>query len=496
MNRDRHYWILTAVACLACLAWPAATVRAQGYGGPLTVQGLHQQHNPSAASRAFGGVTIGAGGDLGLMFAHPAALHGVQGLQVSVAGYHRTRDLRQEQHYAPVRYYPNLSLLLENRTDAIPDPDPELVGFTPADSVQRPYDDLSPNWSRDRTDSRPLHVLLAVPFSLGGLRLAAGLGTIQYANLDHYYQNNNVLDPAVLAQRPLPTLRPTDDNPVTVDWYQAIRSRQGTIDGYGGALAAHLPRLNLSLGAGALRLRGESDDFEQRRERGRLTFLANEFRADSSGGQVTRMGTSRFSATEWSFSAELSGRYASLGITLHPPTAFTREYTQAVEADTAGSFHTWTVDGEDRFRLPWRGTVGVSLRPREQLRVGFEYVFRPYARATYTPAAGEATTPWLSARLFRFGIAYEPADWLVFRGGMRSEADVFEPEGSALVGEPVTYRVFSVGFGLSFRGIRWDVTYEGGRMKYEDIWGSALSKNTDVRHVLATNLSFTLPVSR
>lgn len=495
MKRNRRGWTLLihAVLALPAISLLAGSALAQGYGGPLTIQGLHQHNNPSAASRAFGGVTVGTGSDIGLMFTHPASMGALSSIQVSVAASRQYQELSQVQQFAPVRYYPNLSLLLEGMTDEIPDPDPDLVGFTPADSVQRPFDDITPNWSRSSTSNRPLHALLAVPFSLGRVQFVAGAGAIQYARLDHYYQNNNVLNPAVLAQRPLPTLRPTDDAPMTVDWYQTSRSREGAIYGYGLALAGHLARYNLTLGVSGLLLRGDTDDFEQRVERGRLTFLANEFRADSSSGSVTRRGSSQFSAAAFAVSSVLSGEYVSFGFVLRPPTTFTRTYEIEIEADTAGTPRTSTVGDEDRFRLPWRGSVGLLLQPRERLRIGFEYEVRPYASATFTSAAGEETSPWHSSSLFRIGMAYEPASWLVLRGGMRGAADVFVPEGSALPEEPVTYRIFSAGLGLVFKSVRWNITYEYANMKYEDIWASALSKNADARHVIVTDISFTIP---
>jgi hypothetical protein len=104
------------------------TVSAQGYGGPLTFQGLDQSMMFSAAGRAMGGVTIGVKQDIGLMFHNPATLQSIQGIQVSLGGQTSSSDLEQEQNYAPVRYYSNLGLLLEGLTAHIPDPDTSLVG--------------------------------------------------------------------------------------------------------------------------------------------------------------------------------------------------------------------------------------------------------------------------------------------------------------------------------------------------------------------------------
>lgn len=486
----KYYLHAVLAAVLATLSGQAV---AQGTGGPLTTHGLHQHTYHSAAVRAFGGVSLGAEGNSGAMFMNPATLQALDGIQVSVGGVRQSRDLEQEQNFAPVRYYPNLSLLLEGRTEGIPDPDPDLVGFTPADTVQRPLDDIQPFWSRSLSTMAPMHAVLAAPLSLSGLTLTAGVGAVQYANLDHYYQNNNVLDPDVLSARPLPTLRPTDDNPLSVDWYQTIRSREGTMRGYGAAFAAHIQRYNLTIGLSGLLLDGDTDDLEQEVQRGRLTFLANEFRADSSFGTVTRRGTSDFSGQEFTFSSTLHGEYVSIGMVVIPPTTYTRAFNMDVTTDTAGIRTESSVSGEDELQLPWRGSLGLVLTPRDRLKMGLQYEIRPYSSATFTSADGAEAEPWRSASLLRVGVEYDLASWLIIRGGIRGEADVFIPEGSALVDEPAAYRVYSAGFGLSFAGLRWNVAYENAQMKYQDVWSSALSKNVDARHVITADISFTIP---
>ena len=483
------------VLVLAGTSCPATEIHAQRAGGPLTFQGLHQQHNPSAVSRALGSVTLGRDGDVGLMFANPSAMHGLDGIRVSVAGARQFQDLDQVQQFAPVRYYPNLSLLLEGMTDGIPDPDPDLIGFTPGDSVQRPFDDIPPNWSHSNNGSAPLHALVAAPFALGGMQLIAGAGFVRYANLDHYYQNNNVLDPDVLSQRPLPTLRPTDDNPLSVNWYQSVSSREGSMNGYGLSLAGHVERYGLTIGLSGLLLRGETDDSERLVQRGTLTFLANEFRADSTSGTITRIGTSSFSGQEFTLSSTLRGRYVSLGLVLRPPTRITRTADLSVSGDTAGTPIAVTESVEDRFQLPWRGSVGLLLTPRDDLSIGLEYEMRPYGSATFTDAAGVEHSPWESASLFRIGAEFALSEWLLLRGGIRGDAEVFIPDGSALE-EPVAYRVFSAGFGVRFSGFAWNVAYERGNVRYEDIWGSSVSRNGAQLSALVTDVSFTIPFGR
>jgi opacity protein-like surface antigen len=493
VSRSSGFWGMVKI--LSVLIIPILLVQplsAQGYGGALTFQGLDRYALHSAAGRAMGGVAIGVEQEIGLMFQNPAALQSIARVQLSLAAQQSSQDLEQEQNYAPVRYYSNLSLLLEGLTAQIPDPDTTLVGFTAQDTVQRPFDDIGPNWSRSNNHSIPLQALIAAPVSFGNFKIVAGLGAVEYADLDHYYQNNNVLSPDILSQRPLPTFRPTDDNPIDVDWSQAVRSREGSMQGYGVALAASVNR-NLAVGFSGMVLDGSTDDFEQEVARGRLKFFSNAFRADSIYSSSTKTGTSDFSGREFTFSSILTGRSVSIGFSLEPPSTITRTYTIRVETDTTGTPSLSTIQGEDELKLPWRGTAGLSLAPKENLTVVLEYEFRPYASVRYVGSEGIEASPWLSASLFRLGAELMIAPWLALRGGMRGEAEVFEPEGNHIVGEPVNYTVYSAGVGVFFSGLRFNVAYENSSVKYQDIWASAISKNSDRRHTIVGQLTYEIP---
>ncbi len=466
---------------------------AQGYGGALTFQGLDNFSLHSAGSRAMGGVTVGVKQDIGLMFQNPATLQSLQGIQISLGGQISSSDLEQEQNYAPVRYYSNLSLLLEGLTAYIPDPDTSLVGVTAQDTVQRPFDDIGPNWSQSNDNSLPLQALLAAPVSLGNVKIVAGIGAVRYADLAHYYQNNNVLSPGILSQRPLPTLRPTDDNPIEVEWLQTARSREGSINGYGFALAGAVEKYNLSLGFSGMVLDGSSDDYEQELGRGNLTFFSNAFRIDSVYSRVTKTGTSDYSGNEFTLSGLVTGRYVSIGLSVKPPLTITRTYTMQVSTDTTGTPVLSTIQGEDKLKLPWRGTIGLSLTPKENLTVGLEYDYRPYESVKYIDSEGAETSPWLAASLFRVGAEYMAAPWLALRGGIRGEAEVFEPEGNQIVGDPVTYTVYSAGIGVAFSGLFLNAAYEYSMMKYQDTWASAISKNSEQQHTIVVQLAYRLP---
>ncbi len=485
--RDSKLLVLIIVFFLA------RSLYAQGYGGPLTFQGLDRVVLHSAAARAMAGISFGAKSDIGVMFQHPASLYSLQKMQLSVAGARQSQRLQQEQQYAPVRYYPNLSLLLEGLTAQIPDPDTSLFGFSAKDTVQRPFDDIGPNWSRTKKRQQPIQALIAIPIAIGNLKFVAGMGVLSHADLNHYYQNNNVLSPSILSQRPLPTLRPTDDKPLQVDWFQSIRSRDGWIKGYGLALASGVEKYHLWFGVSGIVLKGTSDDLEQQIARGKLTFFSNAFRIDSVFHRTLKSGTSEFNGHELTISSQWVGRYATLGVSLRPATTISRAYRLTLQTESDAGFQFEAIVGKDKLKLPWRGAIGLMLAPRDNLSFGLEYEVRPYKSLRYIAPSGEEAKPWLPASLVRVGAEYFITPWMALRAGVRGEAEVFEPEGNQLPGTPVTYEVYCAGIGIFFDQFQLNLCYENSLMKYQDVWSSAISKNSERRQTWAMQLSYELP---
>lgn len=478
--------ILSVLVC----GWLPQQTAAQARQHPLTFEGANDRTTPSAAMMAAGGLSLLMHGQASTMLHNPALLTTLAGPQVSIGGIHHNLDRRQTQQYAPVRYYPNLSLLLEGLTDQIPDPDPDLFGFTPADSVQRAFDDLGPDWSMEDSGSRPLQAFAAVPFTARGVTLAAGIGIVEYGDFSYYEQNNNALGPNILSQRPLPMERPTDDQPVIVDWYQSVRSRRGSISGYGGALAVNWNRHNLSFGISGTYLTGSTEDHQYTSDRGRLTFFANHFRADSTGRETFRSGNSEFSGMDLAFSTTLSSAFVTAGVIMKPPMTLQRRFRGT--ASESGP----VVDVEDELSLPWRGSAGIVVRPRASMGIGLEYEWHPYAEAGLMTSGGSEASPWMSSSAFRAGMEYAVLPWLTVRGGMHRGAETFGAHGSALEDDPVWFTAYSVGAGVSLAGAQLNIAFEHRRTTYEDVFAGAVYHNRDLRQLFAADLTYTLNWNR
>jgi hypothetical protein len=473
-------------------------VSAQGYDRPLLFQGVDHNTMSSAGSRAAGGMLFGMNNDIGLMFGNPAALQTITGPQISFGAVQQYSSANQNQQYAPLKYFSNFSLLMEGLTGSIQTPvyDTSNHGYNAGDTVQRPYDNFGPNWSHSRDRAVPLQGLVAVPVTIGDQKLAVGVGVVQYANLDNDYQNNNVLSPSILSVRPVPIGLPGQPgvpDSMRVAWSQFSRTRFGAIRGYGAALSGSVAENKIALGVSGMILRGTTDDFMQYTGRGSIMFYKNSFRVDSVYSHISQSGTSDYSGAEFTLSGVYRGKNLTLGFAIKPPTTITRSYTGQHQVDTGGSIVTSAISGEDKMKLPWRGTVGLSLAVKENLSIHMEYEFRPFESAVYTDAGGTTSSPWLSAAVLHAGLEYNPASWLVLRGGIRGQAEVFEPEGNQISGEPVSFSVYSAGAGILFAGVHVDLTYEYGFMKYQDVWGGAISFNTVMNHQFVAGLSYDIP---
>lgn len=496
MKRTRY--ISRFATVLAACLFAVQGASSQGFGKPLTIQGLDHFTQQSAASRGAGGITVGMQNDISLMFLDPAALQSLRGMQVSAGGPQQYSTAQQDQQYAPLKYYSNFSLLMEGMTGYIGIPDTSKLGGkipTAGDSVQRPFDNLGPNWGRSKTHNLPLQVFGAVPFSVNDMKFAVGVGTVEYANLNWYFQNNNVLSPSVLSVKQSTTTLPVnnqDSSSYAVQWYQSLQSRKGSIVGYGAALSASLSE-QLSIGVSTLILTGSTDDKEVRVDRGRLRFFRDFFRLEPVAGRVIGIGTSDYSGQEFTFSASYHSQYVGIGFSAKPPTTITRKFNNQIMVDTTGVSTTTSSIGEDKLLLPWRGKVGVSLALRENLTFGVEYEIRPYASAEYKSPSGTKTNPWLASNLFHIGAEFAPLPWFVLRAGVREQAEVFEPEGATLEGEPVSYSVYSFGAGARYSGVCLNVAFEYYRMEYSDLWSDAVSINSEIRRSIVANVSYEIP---
>jgi hypothetical protein len=467
---------------------------AQGtrFNDPLTVQGLDQNTNYSAVSRALGGTTIGIKNDASVMFSDPAGMQNINLFQITLGNSYWMLDQSQTQQYGPAKYYPNFSLLMEGLTGLIPNPVLDTTTtHTAKDSVQRPFDKIGPSWSRTKNKNLPTQIMAAFPFTIGEYKVVAGLGAVEYANMNFYYQDNNVLSPAVNIQRPYPVrlvISSTDSLPV--QWYQNIRNREGSLYGYGAAFSFGVTE-NLTFGLSGLLIKGSTNDFESQLGRGNLMFYSSYFRVDSVDYQNTKNGTSDYSGAELTFSGLYKSGSLTLGFSIKPPISITRDYKYTYQNELNGVSNTISVNGSDKIKLPWRGSFGLSVSVLENLRGIIEYELRPMGSANYL-TGGVSTNPWKSSHLLHIGAEFAPLDWLTIRCGYSDKAEVFEEEGNPFLGDPVYSTIISGGLGFSWENLKLNITYEYFNVKYDDLLQDAVFLNSAKNSYLTAEIAYNL----
>ncbi|WP_412061771.1 hypothetical protein [Rubrivirga sp. IMCC45206] len=458
---------LTALA----LAPPAA---AQDAAAPLTVQGLDQQAAVGARARAMGGVRASGLSTSAALFSNPAALHRLSEAEVRLGGGATAQALSQDQTWVPNRLYLELSLIFENEPGS---PNPT-----------RAFDDIRPDWEEDLGSTRPTLGSAAVPlpFAPGGVSVTAGLGAALVADLDHYFQNNNALDPNIGAIRPQPIPRVQDGDSLMVGWAQFSRRREGSVYGVTPALA--LARGPFSLGVSATVLTGSSDDLEQTRDRGEFTLrYQNRFSlAAPTGGETTVTGTSDYSGTRLALAGGYETGALSVDAVWQPGYTLSREWSRS-----DGSA------GTDEVRFAPAVTVGAAVRPSDRVTVAADVDLRALASAEVLYAdSTEAERPWVSGATVHLGAEVRALDWLALRGGYREQAQAFAPAGAALLDEPARADVFGAGVGLALGPLVLDVTYELSHLRYEDLWLSNGNRNAVTTHAVLFEAAYALPVGR
>jgi hypothetical protein len=466
---------LLLVLLLSVMLFPLPA-SAQGTGRTLTIEGLDQPLLRSARSTAMGGTAAATGGDLTALFTNPAVLSFITVPEVRIGGSLTITSMDQAQDWIPNRFYPNLSLLMEDMLGGIKEPD----ATDAQDKLQKPFDDLKPDWDRKKTTARPSLIAGALPVEIDGTKLVLGLGYNQAVDLDNFYQNTTILEPNLGLYRPSPLPVVTGQDSMLVKWYGYQRERLGSISGF-TASASWSPIENLSVGLSATYYRGSSDDMELTTARGNMTFFYDSFRLDQAGTVTAATGTSTWSGMTGTLGLHYRERYFSVGGTIRLPLTITREWEQTVSVSGGGST---AASGSDKVKYPVSMTVGFTLTPTEAVSVAADMSIRGTKDVEYAAGSAAATSPWLQSNLVHLGVEYHAMPWLYVRGGYRTAVQVFAPAGAGLIQEPARGSAYSAGIGLTFGMIGCDLGYELLDVQYSDKWETNVNTNTLARHLI------------
>lgn len=460
---------------------------AQNAGAPLTIQGIDQFSLSSARSRGMGGSMLGVGDDANSLFSNPSLLTKVKSLNVQLGSSLIFSSYKQEQEWHPDEYYAELSLVIEGTIRNVVDTIPQKLA--------RPYDQIPTNWNKDKNRTSLPSVAISVPFNFLNTKWNVSGGFREAISLDTYFQNNNVLDPNIGAYRPSPVVRPKVGDSVKVQWYQFIRERTGSINGYsiGGAVDI---LDNLTIGVSGTLYNGTSDDIERRVDRGIFVLKTNNssgfnvMRNDSIYNHSTITGTSDYSGMNGTIAGSFHNEVFTMSAVIVTPLELTREWSTIQQKDSMGSsVSTYTQKGKDKISIPLQYSFGIALHPSSKVSIGIDYVVNSYSETKYS-TNDTTINPWLNSALLRTGIEYVPFEWLALRAGYREHVQTFIAAGAALFDDPVRGWVYSVGCGFTYDGISVNAAFEYMLTEYADAWESNINYNTFQTNSISLDLGY------
>ena len=479
-----------------------SSLQAQGTWMPLNIQGLDQRILHDVRSRGMGGAVLASGNNASVLFANPAGLTQLETMELRIGGMGLKTSERQTQKWVPNRLYTGLSIMMEDAWGAIQAPvDSNGIPVAdPYEQLQKPFDSIGPNWSRKMNDVLPLSAAFAAPIEVAGTKVVAGIGAAQAIDLNYFFQNNNITDPLLGQYRPEPMPELQQGDTLRVRWYQFSQKREGTVWGITPAVGVSVaPGLNV--GASATYYTGTSDDFEQRLDRGFLTFLYNRFRVqDTVKFTGNYSGTSTYSGFGGTLGLKFKQQRYSLAATIEFPFTIEREIsgdfnsredivlvsTESDPSRTTDSVQTTIANskrsGTAQIHFPLAYAIGGLLQPFPDFEIAFDYEMRALDRVEYTLVDGTVTKPWVGRGSFRLGAEYRWNEWLALRGGYREVPQTFSPEGAAIIGKPAAMQIYSLGAGFDLWGATADVAYENAYLRYQDSWQSNANFNTRKQH--------------
>jgi hypothetical protein len=499
-NRLIFFSLLIIVGC-------TSAGYAQGVASPLRYQGLDRSAIVGARSAAMGGSVIASPGDAASLFANPAGLASLTQYEVRVGGSYQINQYKIEQQWHPSDLYDEITILFDNKESY----------------KTRTYDAIQPDWSQRTNRFEGISGAAAIPFDVEGVKIVGAVGYGPTANFDHYFRNNNALDPNVGQLRPEPVPRLKQNQVDTVQWFQYTTQRKGIMYGTTAGIGIE-PLDGLRLGARVTFHKGSSDDSQLRNERGRLRLMTklnstnlNVLALDSVYFSRTQSGTSDYTGINSLLGIQYEGANVSAGATLQLPWTLERKWNYSVVSTNSAGVTGGILSGIEKYNFPIVLEYGIALRLSKRLTVSLQYAYRNYEKVTQSiagnavvdiaapdtktyasvpssgPAAGDSTAyPWISGGALRTGLEFRAASWLQLRGGYREDVQGFSPEGDALMDNPARGSVYSVGVGFSFGMLCVDASYEYARLKYVEAWLSNANYNTKEysRFIVETGIRF------
>lgn len=462
----------------------AIQVVGQHRGDNLLFHGLSEKKDFDVKSVAMGSAFTAVSGDLSSLFHNPAAMIGLNKIQVSVSTNYFLKVWRENQNYRPDRYFVTLPFYLEGLYT--PDPknngkwDYELVQDTLYNYlVKEPqlgvdaYSEEAADWIKDKNNFGFNNISVALPFQLldNDFVIAA---SYSINNLFNFDRNDTYLDPHIgYYGYPGDITRVDGLHTLKMKWSRFLRERSGSLNNILAALAYKLND-NLSFAVGIKSSWGKSDDYQSLIRVGSF-LLSNQQRFSFSyeDASFVKKGTSDFSSTEINLSSLITLNRFKVGLKITLPNTLTRNWNYTETTIDSSKTKTVTTNGEDKVELPASVNFGVSFQPVDAFIIDFDYDYIPYEKAKYNLAVVDPTFyKWPNQNSLRFGFEFKATKYLSILAGYRTIPQEFIPDGAAVTDKSPEANSYNLGVSLSFFFGRIDFAYELRVLKYYDSYFS------------------------
>jgi len=482
----------------------ALSAYGQHRGDRLGFQGLNGIENQGVKALAMGSAYTSIHGELDALYWNPAGLVGLSKLQVAVNAGSYKQSWNERQDYRPNRQMVTLSFIL----DGLYSPDPAYNGWwdneaflTDSNYVvnepvlgKDPYSEEAADWKK-KMDGFGLHDLtFALPLTVMQKSVVVSGGYSQQLLSLNYDRNDTYLTPHPSSDiyNPVPERVTAQQDSVHIEWYAFSRSRSGPLQAINAALAVGVTDY-LKVGVGFKRLIGETDDSQSFNKVADILITGGynlyQFQYDTL--DVITSGTSTFSGNKIEIGAILNLKSLSIGARVTPGYTIKREWDYTVQTADANQTISETLSGTDEMKTPLSYSVGISLRPKENITLSMDLEHRSYEKAEWkmstAPIGGDTLhTAWMNQTLFRCGVEYKPVSWLSILGGYQMIPAEYVPDGAAIKDKGPVRDLFSLGLSVGLIMGRLDIAYQFGNLKYYDQYFS----NTNYVFERFNNLMF------
>ena len=484
LKRQKKLIIIQITILLLLLNY--GQIISQHRGDLIYFQGLDHINGNGVKVEAMGGASLALFGDVSAIFNNPAGLVGINGYQFSLSGNSYDKNWRENQNYRPNRQFVTLPFYLEGYY--VPDPEnngkfDNQVFFTDSNYlVSDPklgldsYSKEAADWQRTKSGFSFNNLAFAIPFKLLNRPFVAAGAYNKRVNILDYDRDQTYLDPLIGFDgygELVPRVTSAEDS-VRVNWYDYIRTRDGSIEQINIALASDVTEY-LKVGFGANISSGNSDDYYSLDKIGYFDLLggANMFKFSYEYLNTTIKGTSKFSATNFNIGAILVLDRFNIAVKLTTPYTLKREWT-AVKTilDTTGMISE-NIEGTDEVKIPVGYSFGLSFNPVDDFIVTFDLEKTNYSKSEFSLAVPDSNfKSWANQTIIRFGLEYRALDFLSILAGYRNSTELFVPDGAAIEDQGPNSTTYSAGLSFNFNFGRFDFAYQIRTLKYFDSYFS------------------------